>query len=194
MAKPRKSRKGLSGRTLGLLFPAIALALVLQLLIPRSHEPYPAILLPAGGSLIRAGQDTIIFRKYTVEAIHPGGNRSVISSAELLPFLASPVARRNVLFHRFQQFDTGLSDREIKVQLGSMMITLRKMKATPEEVLATRRWLLRRAEKITHQPVDSLILSDNMVGLSIRSAKTFHIRALNRYADGFEFITNDASN
>jgi hypothetical protein len=150
--------------------------------------------MPAGGSLIRAGQDTITFRKYTVEAIHPGDNRSVLSSAELLPFLASPLARRNVLFHRFKQFDTGLSDREINVQLGSVVMTLRKMKATSEEVLATRRWLLRRAEKITRQPVDSLILSKNMVGLDIRSAKTFHVKTLEQYADGFEFTSNAVSN
>lgn len=178
----------LSARSKTFLFGAAGALLMLQLIFPRSSEPYPAILLPAGGTTFKADQDTLTYVSYRIEAVHPDSSRSVIPDEKLLPFLASPVARRRVLLRRFRQHDVGLSNRAMRLNLGSLRFTLREMKATPQEVLRTRRWLQQRVETITGRPVEGITLTISIHGLVPSTNESFHIRTTERHRDHFDFI------
>lgn len=170
----------LSRRTLGLLFPGVAVLLFAQLIIPRTYEPYPAILMPAGGTVLRVDTDTLRFKTYTVAAVHPDGSRSTVSVEELFPFLDNPSVRRRVVLRNFGLRYVGLSERRQQVRLGTFALTLRRVKTTEPAVRETRAWLRRRVETLTGASVDSLIIDHFAYGKTRDAADPFVLEHLDR--------------
>lgn len=145
----------LSAKTLSILFPAVVLLLFLQFAFPR--EPYPAILMPGGGTIIEVDTDTLKFERYEVDLIHAGGDTSSISSSELIPFIPNAVMKREILKDKFGLGVIGLSPGR-QLGIGPLSITVRKGKTTPDEAGKTRAWLRERSERITGKSAQRVVL------------------------------------
>lgn len=131
----------------------------MQLLIPRSREPYPAVLMPGGASIHVHTPGRLEFGRTEVLACEPDGMCEVVQVREILADYVESL-HGSIVSREFGLRKVGLSPGRT-FNFGPVKFTLRSDKTTEIEAAETRVWLRNRLEEITGHVITHMLLVES---------------------------------
>ncbi len=144
---------------LRVLFALVLVGLCIQLLIPRSRQPYPAMLLPGGASIHVHTPGRLEFGRTEVLACEPEGTCEVVQVREILANYDDSL-HGSIVRREFGLRKVGMSPGRTFI-FGPVKPTLRSDKTTELEAAETRVWLRTRLEEITGRPITRMHLVES---------------------------------